>query len=443
MPLTTERQRVAHLLRRATFGPTPAEIDAALAMGLGATIDRLIHPERIDDDVDALVPRDAFDLTRGVDAVRYWLLRMITTKRQFQEKMTLFWHGHLTSGLSRTGGRAEYMVQQIDTYRALGLGNFRDLVLASAQDPAMILWLDSNQNRRGKPNENYARELMELFTLGIGNYSEADIREAAKAFTGWFQRDGKFVFTPGQHDNTSKTVLGFTGNWDGADVIDILVRQGACASFIARKLWSFFAYPNPEEAVTADIAKVFMESGYDLRRTIGAVFSHPAFYSDRAYHAVIKSPIEFAVGFIRQFGVVTDAVQLGGALTTMGQQPLNPPNVAGWPGGTNWISTTALLQRYNMINEILRRGVDQPTYLDMAALVKRHNLTTKDQILGFFADLMVDGDLSAAKLAALDTYLLSDDSGNPGRFELNQRTIDMKVRGLVHLIATSPEYQLN
>jgi uncharacterized protein (DUF1800 family) len=443
MALTTERGRVAHLLRRAGFGAGAAELDAATSAGVQATLDRLLSPDQQADDVGARVPRDAFDFTRAQDAIRWWLLRMVHTKRQFQEKMTLFWHGHLTSGLSRTGGRPELMVQQIDTYRRLGLGSFRELVLASAKDPAMILWLDNNQNRRGRPNENYARELMELFTLGIGNYSEEDIREAARAFTGWFQRDGQFFFAANQHDTGSKTVLGYTGNWDGGDIVDFVVRHPAAAPFIVTKLWSFFVYPDPEPEVVSQIAGTFTSSGYNIGATMRAIFTHPAFYSDRAYHAVIKSPVEFTVGFLRSLGAVTDGQAALAPLQAMGQTPLNPPNVAGWPGGEDWISTTAMIARYNFAVQVLRTGNDNPTHIDMAALLKSRSLTTKDQILDFFIDLMVDGDLPAAKRSSLDAYLLARDDGKPGAFTLDQRTIDNKVRGLVSLLATTPEYHVN
>jgi uncharacterized protein (DUF1800 family) len=443
MPLTSERARLAHLLRRAGFSAGAAEIDAATSAGLQATLDRLLTPEQQPDDVDTHVPRDAFDFTKPADAIRWWVLRMVNTRRQFQEKMALFWHGHLTSALQKTGGHPEYMVQQIDTYRRMALGSFHDLVLAAAKDPAMILWLDSNQNRKGHPNENFARELMELFTLGIGNYSEQDVREAARAFTGWFQRDGQYFFAAQQHDTGGKTVLGYTGAWNGDDIIQFVTRHPASAPFIVRKLWSFFVYPDPEDEVVSTIANTFTSSGLDIRATMRAIFTHPAFYSDRAYHALVKSPIEYVAGFLRSMNANTDGQVTLGPLTAMGQQPMNPPNVAGWPGGPLWISTTGLISRYNFVTQVLRFGSGQPTSVDMAALLQSHGLKTKDQILDFFIDLMVDGDLAPDKRQVLSDYLVAGDNGNPGPFTLDQKTIDNKVRGLVYLLATTPEYQLN
>ena len=442
MALDSDRRRIAHLLRRATFGVSAAELEEAVQAGYQATLERLLNPETQADDVDGLVPRDAFDLSQRPDCVRYWLLRMVHTKRQLLEKMTFFWHGHLTSSLAKTGNAPWLMVQQIDTYRSLALGSFRDLVLASAKDPAMILWLDNNQNRKGKPNENYARELMELFTLGIGNYTEQDVREAARAFTGWFQRDGQFVFVPGQHDGGTKTVLGHTGPWDGTDVIDIVVRHPACAPFIARKLWTFFAYPDPEPEVINDLAGVFVRSRYDIRATMRALFTHPAFFTERAYHALIKSPVEFAVGFLRTLEARTDGVLLNGALPLMGQVPLAPPNVAGWPGGPAWISTSTLIARDNVATQALRTGPDQPTFIDVLALLRRHRLPTPEAILDFFVDLMVDGDLPEAKRRVLAEYLVARDDGTPGPFTLDERTVNNKVRGLIALLAATPEYQL-
>jgi uncharacterized protein (DUF1800 family) len=444
MALTTERGRVAHLLRRATFGASAAEIDAAARAGLNATLDRLLNPEQQNEDFDSRFPSDAFDLTKNQDAIRWWVLRMTYAQRQFQEKLTLFWHGHLTSGLSKTGnGGAQMMLNQIATYRRMGLGSFRDLVAASAKDPAMIQWLDSNQNRKGKPNENYARELMELFTIGIGNYSEQDIREAARAFTGWFQRDGQFTFAANQHDTGAKTVLGHTGNWDGTDIVDILVRQPSNGPFIAGKLWKFFAYHDPEPEVVDDIAQVFTSSGWDIRATMRAIFTHPAFFSDRAYHAQVKSPLELVIGFMRSMEGTTDAMNFQGVLTAMGQTPLNPPDVNGWPGGADWISTTALIWRYNFISLVLRAGTDQVTQVDVAGLLRSRNLTTADAILDFFIDLMVDGDLPDAKRTVLADYLVAKDDGKPGSFTLDERTINNKVRGLMYLLSTTPEYQMN
>lgn len=441
MALDTEGGRIAHLLRRSGFGPSTAELDTAVAAGLEATLERVLTPEQQPDDVDSRVPRESFDFSRSRDAVRWWLARMVVTRRPFLEKLTLFWHGLLTSDLRRTGGRPALMVQQIETYRRLALGSFRDLAVASAKDPAMILYLDNNQNRRGRPNENYARELMELFTIGIGNYTEEDVREAARAFTGWFQRDGQFQFVPGQHDNGPKTVLGFTGNWNGDDVIDILVRRPECARFIAHKLWNFFAYPAAGDAGIDAVAAAFTASGYDIRATMRALFSHPNFYSDRAYHALVKSPVEFSIGFARSFGAGADPAAFG-LLDTMGQIPMSPPNVAGWPGGDDWISTSALIARYNFVNRTLRVESGAPGHVDVAALVAARGLSTSEAILDFVIDLMVDRDLPAEKRAALATYLVARDDGTPGPFTLNERTITNKMRGLIYLLATTPEYQL-
>jgi uncharacterized protein (DUF1800 family) len=446
MALDTERGKVAHLLRRATFGPSADEIDAAAKAGLNATIDRLLNPERESDDFDQRFPADGFDFIRNQDAIRYWVLRMIHGKRQFQEKLTLFWHGHLTSALSKTGGPpngARMMLNQIDLYRRMGLGGFRELVIASAKDPAMIRWLDSNQNRKGKPNENYARELFELFMLGIGNYSEQDVREAARAFTGWFERNGEFIFVANQHDTGSKTVLGHTGNWDGGDIVDIAIRQPACGHYIARALWEFFAYRSPETEVVSEIAEIFVSSGWNIRATMQAIFTHPAFYSEKAYHALVKSPLEYLIGFTRSFNAKTDAMNFQNFLAPMGQVPLNPPDVNGWPGQSEWVSTTALIYRYNVANGLLRSGADQSTYIDVAGLLQARGLRTADAILDFFIDLMVDGDLPAAKRKVLADYLVAKDDGKPGTFTLDERIINNKVRGLIYLLAATPEYQLN
>src|SRR5215212_8349438 len=219
MALTTERGTIAHLLRRAGFSPSAAELDAAVAKGRDALLEDLLHPEAVPDPAEAGFPTSSIDYARPQSLRFWWLARMFATARPLQEKLTLFWHGHLTSGLSRVNQLRFTMIAQNEFLRANALGSFHDLVLGISKDPAMIQWLDNNTNRKGKPNENYARELLELFTLGRDRgYTEQDIREAARAFTGWFQRDGVFRFNAGEHDTGEKTIFGKTGNWDGSDV---------------------------------------------------------------------------------------------------------------------------------------------------------------------------------------------------------------------------------
>jgi len=455
MALDTERGRIAHLLRRAGFTPSVPELEQAVAKGRDAVLEELLHPERVPDDAaEARFPADRIDYDRPTTIGLWWFARMVATRRPLQEKMILFWHGHLTSALSRTGARLRFtMVNQNQFFRTNALGNFHDIVLGASKDPAMILWLDNNTNRRGKPNENYARELFELFTLGRGNYSEEDIREAARAFTGWFQRNGEFAFTPGQHDNGQKRIFGQTGNWDGTDVVSMAVSQAAAGQFMARKLWEFFVYPNPEQSVVDAIARVYQSSGYDIREVMRAIFTHPDFYGERAYHALVKSPTELMIGFLRSLeadflnsddrqAVTQLANQLSASSSAMGQVLFNPPNVAGWPGGDDWISTTALITRYNFAERAVRSGFPAAGF-DLARLLQQRNLTDAVPIVDHFLDLMVDGDIAAAQRQTLLDYMTTNDDGTATQFQLNEATINKKVRGLIHLIATTPQYQLS
>lgn len=452
MPITTERGKIAHLLRRAGFSPSAAEIDAATAKGVAAVTDELLNPERVVDDAETLFPSSLIDFTRPVTLPVWWQARMVATRRPLQEKMTLFWHSHLTSGLGRVGQLRFTMTAQNEFFRKNALGNFKDLVLGASKDPAMILWLDNNTNRKGKPNENFARELFELFTLGRDQYTEQDIREAARAFTGWFQRDGVFVFTAREHDNDTKTIFGKTGNWDGGDVVDMVVSSAAAGPFLTRKLWSFFAYPNPDAAIIDSLSRVYYTSGYDMRAVMRALLTHPEFYSERAYHALIKSPTEVIVGFLRSMEAEIKAFdspetmlqlanQLTGASTTMGQTLFNPPNVAGWPGGSDWVSTTALITRYNFAS-LASRDAYTSTTIKPAAMLARANLTTPTQIVDYLADLMVDSDLTATQRQALLDYMEMADNGSKASFKLDDATVNKKVRGLIHLLATAPQYQL-
>ena len=452
MPITTERGKIAHLLRRAGFVPSMAELDVAEAKGLTTVIDELLNFETVPDAAEMLYPADSIDYRRPQTMPLWWLLRMRATSRLLQEKMTLFWHGHLTSGLSRVGPLRFTMVAQNEFFRRNALGNYREIITGVSKDPAMIQWLDNNTNRKGKPNENYARELFELFTLGRDNYTEQDIREAARAFTGWFQRDGVFVFATGQHDTDRKTIFGKTGNWDGGDVCDMAVSHAAAGPFLATTLWEFFAYRRPEPEVVNELADAYYRSGYDIRAVMRALLTHSAFYSQKAYHALVKSPTELVVGFLRSMeaeiapaddeATLQLANQLNGATAAMGQQLFNPPTVQGWPGQELWVGTSALISRYNFIAAAARNAFPSVT-IDVGATLAQRNLSTAEQIVDYYADLMVDGDLTDRQRKALLDYMTANDNGSKSTFRLDDQSIEKKVRGLIYLLGTTPQYQLS
>jgi uncharacterized protein (DUF1800 family) len=432
------RRELAHLLRRAGFGASTAELDAAARLGYDATVERLLHPERVSDDVESRLA--ALDLDQSkIEGMRLaWLYRMLLTQRPLHEKMVLFWHGHLTSAVSKVGGpRApEAFKRQLALFREQALGNWRDLLRGISRDGAMLQYLDNRQNRKGAPNENYARELMELFTLGIGHYGEDDVSEAARAFTGWtVNREGQFAVTPRQHDADPKTVLGRAGALDGDDVIDAILAQPAAAPFLAGKLFRFFAYDDPAPAVVDRLGGVFRDSGYDLRALVGAILRAPEFRSEHAYHARIKSPVEFTLGAVKALGAETLPRDLPAALRRMGQDLLNPPSVKGWDGGPAWINAMTVLERANYANR-LATARDDPSYLDPAALVRDYR--TPDALIDHLAERFLDGDLPASSRAALLDY-----AGDGADLMADPSAADRKIRGLAHLIMASPLYQLN
>lgn len=454
MSITSERGKIAHLLRRAGFSPSAAQLDAAEAKGRSAVLDDLLNPERVPDEAEMRYPTSIIDYAQPVTLPLWWLQRMIVTNRPLQEKMTLFWHGHLTSSITRVNQLRFVMISQNEFLRQNALGSFRDLVLGIAKDPAMILWLDNNTNRKNKPNENFARELFELFTLGRDRgYTEEDIREAARAFTGWFQRDGVYRFDANQHDNGGKTVFGRSGNLDGGDVVELAVAHPSTGPYLIAKLWEFFVYPKPEAAVVDQITAVYASSGYDMRAVMRAIFSHPQFYSERAYHALIKSPTEIVVGFFRSLDATLDgstaadarvqlARQLAGIGQGTGQVLFSPPDVNGWPGGDEWVGSSALVTRYNFAAAAARDAYTGIS-IDVAGMLSARGLTTAASIVDFFAEVMVDNDLTAGQRQTLLDYLAKQDNGNTGPFTLNDLTINKKVRGLIYLLATTPQYQLS
>jgi uncharacterized protein (DUF1800 family) len=367
-----------HLLNRTGFGATQAEIEHYVGMSrtqaAGALLDTvratsvtpppqsvlampLRYPRRGAgaSELELKLFRQQ-QVREGLELRGWWIGEMLATPSPLTERMTLFWHNHFVSSQQKVK-LAELMYRQNVTLRAQALGNFGTMLHAIARDPAMIVYLDSAQNRKGAPNENFARELMELFTLGEGNYAEQDVKEAARAFTGWsLDRDsGEFRFRPLLHDYGSKTVLGRTGNFDGDDVVDILLAQPATAESVTRKLWREFVSPEPDAAEVSRIAERFRESGYDIKTVVYALVTSDAFYARANRGALVKSPVDLVVGTLRQFGLHPgDTIPFAVAAAGMGQTLFAPPNVRGWPGQETWINTSSLLARKQFLDRLLR-----------------------------------------------------------------------------------------
>jgi uncharacterized protein (DUF1800 family) len=368
-----------HLLNRAGFGATQDEIERIAGKTREQAVRNLLDGSRTSagnspppwtaeggalryprpganaSDVDKKMFRQ--EQTREILELRgWWVGEMLSTPSPLTERMTLFWHNHFASSQQKVR-LAELMYRQNATLRANALGNFATLLHAIARDPAMVIYLDNAQNRKGSPNENFAREVMELFTVGEGHYSEQDIKEAARAFTGWSldRQTGQFVFRPFIHDYGVKTVLGRTGNLDGDQVLDILLAEPATAEFITAKLWREFVSPDPDEAAIRRIAQRFRDSHYEIKVALHGIFTSDAFYASENRAVLVKSPIELVVGALRQFDMKPiEATPFAVAAAGMGQNLFAPPNVKGWPGQETWINASTLLARKQFLERLFR-----------------------------------------------------------------------------------------
>jgi uncharacterized protein (DUF1800 family) len=420
--LSNERTRVAHLLRRAGFGATAGEMDRYVAMGTTEATKTLLNYQTISNaKLEGDLP--AIDTTgapgpASIAAIQgWWLQRMVQTARPLEEKMTLFWHGLLTSGLDKAGPAQMFIQNQL--YRKLALANFDDLLKAVSKDPAMMVYLDTETSRKGKPNENYARELMELFTTGIGHYSENDVQESARAFTGWTLRGGKpryatdSVFVPRLHDDGTKTFMGKTGNLTGDDIVEMLVPLRATAERLSARLFTFFAYANPEREIVQHLADTFQKSRYNVGAVVSEILGMDAFYSEKAYRSLVKSPAELVAQTIKATGADAKAYMLAAAgMAPMGQVLFYPPNVAGWPGGTAWINSSTLLARINFANAAAQR-----MHASLPSL-------TADQLMS----TLVDGNVTPATSDGIHGYVKQ----HPG-----------DQAGVQFMVMATPEFQLN
>ncbi|MET8039298.1 DUF1800 domain-containing protein [Micromonospora sp. NPDC005215] len=360
----SDREAVAHLLRRATFGPTADEVDAAERAGPAATLDSLLAPARADrgaaatpppplaaDPYAALTKESTREQRQAASAERrkqlqqltgWWLDRMVAAEDGLTEKLVFFWHGHWATSAQKVKS-ARVMQGQLETLRRHGRGPFGPLVTAMVRDPALIIWLDGQKNTRKAPNENLARELMELFTLGIGAYTEADVKAGARALTGWVVDKTTAVarFEAKRHDPGEKTILGQSGRFDAEAYAGLLAGQPAAATFVAGRLW--FRYAGTESPAPEGL------SGADTVATLRAIFSAPAFAQTRG--TLVKQPVEWLVGALRQLGIRPSALpeqqhkQLLAGLNALDQVPLRPPSVGGWPAGAAWLTTSSLQAR--------------------------------------------------------------------------------------------------
>jgi uncharacterized protein (DUF1800 family) len=468
MPLS-DLQLMAHLFRRAGFGATRDELEAAVAKGYEATVEELLHPEdapAVDEELLQRYYLDAKESFQLDGAQVGWVYRMINTKRPLEEKMALFWHGLFATGFNKCDD-PRVITRQINMFRRHGLGNFREILVELSRDPAMIYWLDNCQSTGRAPNENYGRELLELFSMGIGNYTEDDVKAAARAFTGWTlaptlprqpygRFDWEFEYRPDLHDDSVKTFLGETGRWNGEDIINIIVKQPATARFIARHLYSFFVADEPPvpqwsiepprdpQAIEA-IATAFRESQYDMRAVMRRLFLSDFFRSEKAYFAKVKSPVEHVIGTVRlvkdftfpKLGLREVALEC----RYMGQDLLNPPSVEGWHTGKEWIDTGCLVERINFAAQQVS-DVSKPGVRLIIDRLRAVSPLTPEGFVEQCADLVGPLALSKETREALLHYARL---GGELRFgtEEDDRNAAKRVSEMLQLIVASREYQLN
>lgn len=399
------RNRAAHLLERAGFGGTPEEIDRLAAMTPEAAVRWLVQYQKVDNshlpafDESGIYdpPVEPFPKSRA-DAVRiarekgeamgvkiklggdrplqpvvnrffYWLRadmlevhrasqwwaeRMLRTHRPLEEKLALFWHGHFATSDAKVLDYRK-MLQQLTLFHTHGNGNFRNLLTGVAKDPAMLVYLDAGENIKGKPNENFGREIMEMFTMGVGNYTEHDIREAARAFTGWTNDSLRFVVKPQLHDDGEKTVLSRTGKFDGIDVIDIILSRDVTSRFIAGKLYRYFVREDPSPEVVEKLGAAFKNNKYEIAPLLTIMFLSRDFYSPQSYGTQLKSPTHLVISTYRKLGLteVPGIPDFNTTTENLGQELFYPPNVAGWEGGRSWVTPALLLARGNFARDVL------------------------------------------------------------------------------------------
>jgi uncharacterized protein (DUF1800 family) len=402
-------RKVAHLHRRAGFGATRDELRRDVEAGPSASVGRFLNPPAESDEERGILDGLRAGAVASADPRRlraYWLYRMRFGADPLRERLTLFWHNHFATSLTKVNS-ARAMAAQVETLRERAPGDFAGLLNAMNADPAMLVWLDGGTSKRERPNENYAREFLELFTLGAGAYTEADIREASRAFTGWRPTGGRstpddsnpqFVYEDEAHDDGPKTIFGETGAWKADDVVRITLERPEAARHLARALYRAFVSEEgePGSDLVEPLADVLRSSDYSVRGAMEVILRSRHFYSSAAYRRRVKSPAEYTIGLLRMLEVPRSKVNLLAAATAcgrQGQELFAPPNVKGWDGGTTWINSATLLERLNWASDLVWGDDDHgmPPY-DPLAWAEAHGVKPS-AAADAFVELLVQGDL--------------------------------------------------
>ena len=442
--------KVGHLHRRAGFGATYAELQKGLNDGPDKTIDRILAGSPADPDFERTSDFTASERslpsgTPGTQLAAWWLGRILKNPHPLREKLSLFWHNHFATSLAKVAN-ARFMLGQYRLIYRHALGDFRNLLQEMSTDPAMMIWLDTTQSKKGKPNENYARELMELFALGIGHYSEADVREAAKAFTGYEVAANKAKFNASQHDDGEKTVLGRKGKWKPDDIVRICLDQPACPRFIARKLYKFLVSDAelPPAELIDPLATRYRESGFDTAKLVETILRSNHFFSAAAYRQKVKAPVDFAVGIVRGLEGAVGPLRLAESLESLGQALFAPPSVKGWDGGPTWLNGQTLLVRQNLALALTSTNDSRfAARCDPARLAKRQAKVDDEAIVDFFLEVFLQGDVPPESRKNLLDYMKSARTTKTPVYWTEDEVAHHRVRTAAYLAMTLPEYQLD
>ena len=470
--ISNDTALMAHLLRRAGFGANRDELESYLEIGYDGAVEALLNPSDPGNMPDDLIRRyhvDQSELRDLPGSSAYWMYRMISTSCPMEEKTALFWHGLFATGYSKLN-QARSQLNQVEMFRRSGLGSFEDLLVELSKDPAMIVWLDNNENHGASINENYGRELLELFSMGIGNYSEDDIKGCARAFTGWTLGNAEYMsvraakdsiwpygriawhfdYREQDHDDGEKTFLGETGRFNGEDIIAIIVKQEATARFVATRLFQFFAADEITEAGEKTIEAMmatYFSSGYQIRDMLRTLFHSDYFKSEEARFARVKGPVEMVVGAIRMAGNYQDPyLGIEGVANTMfymGQGLLRPPTVEGWHEGAEWIDSGALVERVNFVAKELS-NVSSP---GVRSIIERLEAGADQGVLqpSELADGCLDL-LGPIQVSEETRSVLVEYASHHGDLDLNGHQpgdqAEQRVGDILRLVAATREYQL-
>lgn len=421
----------AHLYRRAAFGATWDELNAAVTRTPSEVVDQLLSAEQPAEFIRQMETLAASALATGnvKQLSAWWAYRMLSTPAPAIEKTTLFWHGHFATSAEKVQD-GELMLKQNELLRSFAFGDFSTLLLEMSRDPAMLVYLDSATNRKAHPNENYAREIMELFCLGEGHYTEADIRELARCFTGWEIRRGEFKFNRYQHDTGRKSILGESGEFGGEDGVRIVLQQKSAPEFIVSKLIRYFVRdePMPSPELVAPLAEELRQNGMVIRPVLRRILNSHLFFSTEVRTQKVRSPVELTIGLLRCLDGSANSFELAEAMQTLGQGLLYPPSVKGWDGGRTWINSSTLLGRSNLVRSLISDDKTRFGGGSLREYLAKQKVTTPPALIERLETLLFAMPIPSAARERIESLM--------------KPATDMALVEGLHALCTLPEFQL-